>query len=68
MIMESVKEIEDAISRLSPNELSRLRAWFENYDAHIWDQEFDKDVRSGKLDELANQALADFSAGKYKEL
>ena len=33
-----------------------------------WDSQFEKDVKAGKLDELANQAIADFEAGKCREI
>jgi hypothetical protein len=66
--MSTVQEIEQAISSLSERELARLREWFEEYDAKVWDKQFEQAAQSGKLDERANQAIADFRAGKYKEL
>jgi hypothetical protein len=64
----SIHEIEQAITELSPNELARFRQWFEEFDANLWDEQFERDAKSGKLDKLAKQAVADFSAGKAKEL
>ena len=66
--MSTVLEIEQAVSKLPPQELGRFREWFEKFDAEIWDMQFEDDVKSGKLDKLANQAIAAFRAGKYKEL
>lgn len=66
--MDTVKEIEEAIARLSKNDLAALREWFEEFDAERWDRQFEDDVQSGKLDDLANKAVADFHAGKCKEL
>jgi hypothetical protein len=66
--MSAVLEIEQAVSQLPPQELARFREWFEKFDAEIWDRQFEEDAKSGKLDKLANQAIADFCAGKYKEL
>ena len=57
--MQMVQEIELAVSRLSLEELARFREWFD---------EFEADAKSGKLDRLANQAIADFRASKCKEL
>jgi hypothetical protein len=34
----------------------------------LWDEKFEKDVKSGKLDHLADQAIADLRAGDCKEL
>ncbi len=66
--MDTVKEIEEAIARLSKNDLAVLREWFEEFDAKRWDKQFEDDVQSGKLDDLADKAIADFHAGKCKEL
>jgi len=33
-----------------------------------WDKQFEADVKAGKLDNIANQAIEDFKAGKAKEL
>ena len=66
--MDTVKEIEEAIARLSKNDLAVLREWFEEFDAKRWDKQFEDDVQSGKLDDLADKAIADFRAGKCKEL
>lgn len=66
--MSTVQEIEQAVSRLSLEELARFREWFDEFDAKVWDKQFEADAKSGKLDKLANQAIADFRAGKYKEL
>ena len=67
-MMSTLEEIEEAIAQLSEAELAVLREWFEKLDAEHWDQQFDRDVHSGKLDTLAQRALADFRAGNSKEL
>ena len=64
----TINEIEQAIAELSQEELARLRQWFEEYDAKIWDDQFEKDAQSGKLDSFADKAIGDFRAGKAKEL
>ena len=64
----TIHEIEQAITELSPREMARFRKWFEEFDAQAWDEQFERDAKSGKLDKLANKAIADFSAGKAKEL
>ncbi len=66
--MLTTQEIEQAVSRLPSEELTRFRDWFDEFDAKVWDMQFEADVKSGKLDGLANQAIADFRAGKCKEL
>lgn len=64
----TIHEIEQAITELSPKELARFRHWFDEFDAQVWDDQFESDAKSGKLDKLANKAVADFRAGKAKEL
>ncbi|MFQ5639625.1 MAG: hypothetical protein ACE5IR_16700 [bacterium] len=66
--MQNVQNIQSAVARLSPDELARFRKWFEEFEAKVWDKQFEKDAKSGKLDQLADQAIADFRAGKCKEL
>ena len=64
----TIHEIEQAITELSPKELARFRHWFDEFDAQVWDEQFESDAQSGKLNEFANKAVADFRAGKAKEL
>lgn len=64
----TIYEIEQAITELSAIELSRFREWFEEFDAKVWDEKFERDAKSGKLDKFANKAILDFKAGKAKEL
>ena len=66
--MRAVQKIESAVSQLSRDDFVRFRGWFDEFGAKIWDEQFEKDVMSGKLDHLANQGIADFRAGRYKEL
>ena len=66
--MSAVLKLEQAVSQLPPNELARFRKWFEEFDAKMWDRQLEEDARFGKLDKLAQQAIADFRAGKYREL
>ena len=64
----SIHEIEQAITELSPKELAHFREWFEEFDAQVWDEQFEQDAKSGKLDKLADKAIKDYRAGKAKEL
>ena len=66
--MQTLQEIQSVVSQLSTHQLARFREWFDEFDAKAWDKQFEEDVKSGKLDRLANQVIADFRAGKCKEL
>jgi len=66
--MTKIEDIEKAVSSLSPNELAEFRAWFEAFDADQFDRKIERDAQSGKLDRLAEAALAEFNAGRAREL
>jgi hypothetical protein len=66
--VSTVQEIEQAIRRLSPEELAAFRAWFAAFDADVWDRQFEEDVTAGRLDALADEALRDLHEGRCTEL
>lgn len=66
--MSKVENIEREIQKLTPSELKAFRRWFREYDSDEWDRQIEQDVRAGKLDKLAEDALAAHRAGKSKEL
>ncbi|GDY20179.1 hypothetical protein LBMAG56_15240 [Verrucomicrobiota bacterium] len=66
--MSTVIEIESAVQKLSPNELTAFRDWFLTFDAAQWDQQFEQDVAAGRLDALADEAIRDLRAGRCKDL
>ncbi len=66
--MPAVQELQADVAQLSPDELARFRAWFEEFDAKVWDKQIEEDVKLGKLDHLANQAIADFRTGNVREV
>jgi hypothetical protein len=66
--MSTIQEIERAVSDLPPEELSRFRAWFLEFDAQVWDEQLESDVASGRLQALADEARADLRAGRTRLL
>jgi len=66
--MSTIQEIETAIRRLPPNDLAAFRAWFAEFDAAMWDREFEEDVAAGRLDQLAGEALQDLREGRCTDL
>ena len=66
--MRTAQEIQLAVSQLSADELARFREWFDKYDAEVWDRQFEEDAKLGKLDQFANQAIADFRSRKCRQL
>ncbi len=68
MPMSTLEDIERALTELPPDQLAQFRAWFEAFDAAGFDERIDWDAKGGRLDRLAEQALADFRAGRAREL
>jgi hypothetical protein len=68
VIMSSLQEIESAVSKLSADELAAFRVWFAEFDAEIWDQQFEEDVAAGRLDKLAERALQHLREGRCTDL
>lgn len=56
--MTKLEKIERDIAALDRAELARLRQWFQEYDAANWDQQIEADALSGRLDNLAEKAIA----------
>jgi hypothetical protein len=66
--MSEVEQLEQRIENLPPREFAKLRSWFEEFDARVWDAQIEADAKAGKLDGLIAEALADYKAGKAREL
>jgi hypothetical protein len=66
--MSDLQEIERAISQLSEEELAAFRVWFAEFDAEMWDRQFEEDVAGGRLDGLAQQALQHLREGRCSDL
>lgn len=66
--MTEAKKLAERIAKLSPRDLAEFRAWFAEFDARVWDDQIEADAKAGKLDGLAAEALADYRAGKARDL
>jgi hypothetical protein len=66
--MSTVEQIEAAILKLSPQELSQVADWVLDLDEQRWDEQIEQDMAAGKLDFLAQEALAEFEAGNCRKL
>ena len=65
-MMRTVEEIEQAVAQLSKDQLAEFRAWYEQFSADAWDRQIEEDIAAGKLDALADAAIADHRAGRTK--
>jgi hypothetical protein len=66
--MTRLEQIEEEITKLSPEEFATLRDWVIEHDWEAWDRQIERDVAAGKLDRLMKEALADHAAGKTRPL
>ena len=64
--MSTIEKIEAAILELSSEEFEQLRQWFFDLDYQRWDKKLEQDVEDGKLEALAEEAIAEFKAGDFR--
>jgi len=62
--MSKVEAIEEQIEKLSPDELAAFRRWYSTFDAEVWDRQFESDVKAGRLDTFADEALRAHTSGQ----
>ncbi len=61
--MGKIEQIEHAIEQLSPEEMARLRAFFDELEERRFDDAIERGAKSGKLDKLMAEAKAEMDAG-----
>jgi len=66
--MSEVEQLEQRVSALPPKDLAQFRAWFLEFDARLWDQQIETDLKAGKLDSLIAEARAEFKQGNSRPL
>jgi hypothetical protein len=66
--MTRVEELERRVHKLSRAELSAFRDWFRRYDSDAWDRQIEEDIRAGKLEGIAREAIDEYRAGKAREI
>ena len=66
--MMTVAELQKAILSLPDDEYAQLVRWLRDRDWERWELEFDEDVKAGKLDSLAAEALEAKTKGELRAL
>lgn len=66
--MPSLQRIESQVASLPELDLRQFRSWFDEFDAQRWDHSLVADIKNGKLDSLAAEALVHYAAGQCKPL
>ena len=65
--MSRIEEIEDAIDRLSPEEFRLIAGWVREREQRQWDEQFDSDSSSGKLNFLFEEAEVESREGLLRD-
>ena len=66
--MTAVETITTAIAALPPDQVAAIRAWLAERAEAEWDAQIEQDEKAGKLDALADRALAEHRAGRTRPL
>ncbi len=66
--MAQVDHIKTDIEALSYEDFAHLREWIAEKDWQQWDEQIDRDVASGKLDFLREEAMAAKAKGQLRDL
>lgn len=62
----SIAEIKSAIAALSEEERFEIKLWLDALPTDSWDEQMQADARSGKLATLAEEAEAEYRAGRAR--
>ena len=66
--MSNLEQIEAAILSLPSNQFEKLRVWFFDLDYERWDEQLERDIADGRLEALAQEAIAEYEAGHCHEI
>jgi hypothetical protein len=66
--MRSIKEIEEEISQLNPDDRRQIANWLAEFEADLWDQQIARDAADGKLDRFINEAIEEYHEQKTRPL
>lgn len=58
-----LKQLEEQVTQLSPEELKQFSAWFDEYMSDEWDRQIERDEAAGKFDKIIKQLDANFEGG-----
>jgi hypothetical protein len=64
----SVLELEQAVSQLPPEDLSKFASWFEEFMADEWDRQIERDAAAGKFDKINAEVEKNFREGRCRPL
>jgi hypothetical protein len=65
--MSKIEDIQEAVEKLSADDLARFREWFEEFEERLFDEQIERDLKAGKLDKMIAEARANLEAGRGEE-
>ena len=68
LLRMSLQELERVVQTLPAPDLREFSAWFDEWRAEQWDRQIEQDAFAGRLDHLAEAALAEFRAAWFTRL
>lgn len=66
--VSNLEQIEADILALTSKDFEKLRQWFFDLDYERWDEQLEQDIEDGKLEALAEEAIAEFKEGNCREI
>jgi hypothetical protein len=66
--MSTVAEIREAIQKLPAKEAWQLAEELRDHLDALWDEQFEKDVEGGRLDQLIARAREEYAGGKTRSM
>lgn len=64
----SLAEIKTAIERLSFQERAQLAAWLHGWKDDEWDEQMQRDIAEGRLDDVLREVEDDIAAGRLRDM
>lgn len=61
--MSNLDQIESAILALPSSEFEKLKRWLLDLDYERWDKQIEQDIGDGKLEQFAQEAIAELESG-----
>lgn len=66
--MSTVTEIREAIRRLPRKEAWQLAQELREHLDTLWDEQFEEDIKAGRLDNLISRAHKEYAEGKTRSM
>lgn len=64
----NVQDIEKEIQQLRPEQLQELAVWFDEYRSVLWDEKIERDLNTGRLDNMMLKAQNAYSNSRFREI